>query len=513
MSILVKNYNDLLLAQKPSEVAPLKIDPVDPLSLTLSDKIHAATNMVQWGITGAALYGVAPQITTPISFLAGLGSEIISFRSLPEDTHWSRQILSIPGVSRFIRNYSPWASKLFQVTSLFNLAQYSLSKLSTAWKAFTTNPSGAIKASMVHLFNLASSVAFTADSLNLIHLQKSAQTAESQKCLKQLNPFQCDLQRQCLRPVDLYKKTIPPQCPGKTIIKGPAHLTHVPCAPKAMVNLPCDGCGMFSVQLYLTGVLGRLNNGRYSGMKIDFGKEGLGYAEEQGPNWFEYYYCPVDIEVENCSGTSQKTFTNAESSDHCHYSDHAWEYEKRNGLPYKEARELIQKHFLLRPEIQEEIDQFAQSHFPKERHLITVHYRGTDKAGYTDAYEARRVSYSKMGQTIRNYIQTLKPEDRNTATIFVATDEEGFAKFAQLLFPHQVVISPSRKSTDGKPLHFGAIDRYQTGKEAIVDCHLLSKGDALIRTSSNLSKMAAILLKEGAREIQVSEQSDQDSSG
>jgi hypothetical protein len=485
--------------------------PIDPLSLTFYDKIQGALNFAKWGMIGAAAYGIAPQFTVPISYLAGLtglGSEILSYCSLPKDAHWSEQLLSLAPFAKYIINYDPWVTRLFQATSLFNLSQASITRLSAVRDAFTSNPLRAIQTGFVHLFNLASSVTFAADSLGVINLQQNGTAQDLQKCAKQSNPFQCDLQRQCQRPVDLYH-IVPPQCPGKVIIQDPFPIANAPCSPKAIANLPCEGCGMFSVQLYLTGMLGRLyQEGRYSGMKIDFDGQGLGHAEGYARNWFENYYCPVDIEIEQCSGAPHKTFSNYELSDHCHYAEQSWEYQRRNDLPrlpHKVARALIQKHFILRPEIQQEIDQFAQRHFPPNRHLITVHYRGTDKAGYTDAFEARRVSYEKMCQTILDYLQTLEPEDQRTAIIFVATDEEPFTQFAQVVIPNQIVISPSRKSPDSSPLHFGEIDRYQTGKEAIIDCHLLSKGDVLIRTSSNLSKMATILLRDGAQEILVTE--------
>lgn len=151
---------------------PVALHALEDLSLTTSDKVLTTTNVVKWGTIGAGLYGISPQIILPISVLTSLGSEIISFCSLPKDAHWLRKALSIPVLSKLIINYNPWVAKAFHLTSLFNLAQHSASKLAAIWKGFTTNPSGAIKASAVHLFNLASDTLFAAESLGLIDLSQ-----------------------------------------------------------------------------------------------------------------------------------------------------------------------------------------------------------------------------------------------------------------------------------------------------------------------------------------------------
>jgi hypothetical protein len=153
-----------------SETVP-EISPViDDLSLTTSDTVHTLTNTLHWSLTGATLYGVAPQITVPISILATLSAEAISFLSLPKDTHWLRKLFSLPGLARIIINYNPWIARLFQASSFFNNAQHSSTKLATAWKAFKEHPKKALKAGALHLFNLVSNVVFTAKNAGLIDL-------------------------------------------------------------------------------------------------------------------------------------------------------------------------------------------------------------------------------------------------------------------------------------------------------------------------------------------------------
>jgi len=47
------------------------------------------------------------------------------------------------------------------------------------------------------------------------------------------------------------------------------------------------------------------------------------------------------------------------------------------------------------------------------------------------------------------------------------------------------------RSTDGYPLHINSfLDHYKCGEDALIDCILLSKGNFLIKTNSNLSQWA-----------------------
>jgi hypothetical protein len=161
---------------------------VDDLRLTTSDKFHTAFNTVHWGI---ALCGVSPQLAVPINLLASLGADTLSFLSLPKDASWLRKLFSLPGVAKAIINYNPWIAKISQITSLFNHVEHSTHKLAAVCSGFKTHPKEALKAGFAHLFNLASSVAFTAESFGLIHLHKEESTP--QRCLNQsgVKPTQC----------------------------------------------------------------------------------------------------------------------------------------------------------------------------------------------------------------------------------------------------------------------------------------------------------------------------------
>ncbi|MBU6446313.1 MAG: hypothetical protein KGQ49_02815, partial [Verrucomicrobia bacterium] len=264
-----------------------------------------------------------------------------------------------------------------------------------------------------------------------------------------------------------------------------------------------------SVNLYLLGVLDRFERGTYSGVKVDFDKEGLYYDESHGPNWFEYYFRPVDVSDNNCPDAPVTTFTLQEYGDHSCYGESVYGYEQ-SGVTPERASYLIHKYFVVKPEIQATIDQFAKTHFSSSDHIIGVHYRGTDKTCNTDACEARRVTYEEMVSNIRKHIEKLSPTDQNRTKLFVASDEEGFIQYIKNHLSYPIVPSPSKKSIDGKPLHFNAQSPYQSGKEALQDCWWLGTlSQTLIRTSSNLGKMASLFYPE--REvIEISKRNYQD---
>ncbi len=444
------------LSPLPKEESPLPalVEP-DPLTLANSDKLMFASNAVQWALIGAAYAGAAPSIIFPASVLAGLGSEIASFCMLPKDASWLRKALSVPVLSNWLIHYNPWISRLFKLTSLYNLASHSISKLGTVWQRFKEDPKKAVVAGFTHLVNLGSGVAFAAESARLIRLRPEQK----------------------------------PKCP-----------------PRAKANLPCSNCGMFATGLYLIGVLDRFKQGKYSGVRIDFEKDGLYYDRSQGKNWFEYYFNPVNIANPECVDAPEKSFTDHELGDHSSYAEGVYGYEE-TGVPRARAKTIIETHLTPKPDIQSEMDQFKKTHFSDSDHVIGVHYRGTDKIS-----EARRVPYEEMLSKIQEQVEEIGLTQPKKLKIFAASDEEGFISQLERRFPGQVVASPAKRSTNGKPLHFNAKNPYQVGKEALMDCWLLGRlSDTLIRTSSNLSKFAALMLKPGAKEIEVSKRSYQDS--
>ena len=259
---------------------------------------------------------------------------------------------------------------------------------------------------------------------------------------------------------------------------------------RAVANLPCDGCGMFSVFHYLLGLMRDHETNIYSGgIKINFGNKGLYYDHTRGEeNWWNHYFDPVNIvKIDN-----NKCAEQAVQFDNNEYGRLVNSIEGVHGslgIPRKEANVLFKKYFKLESGIQAEIDRFAADHF-SGIHVISIHYRGTDKSCNGGNCEARKVTYEEMIENVQKYIRENHLE---TFKIFVAADEEGFVQRMQKEFPGKIAVSNARRSTDGQPLHFNTKNPYETGREALIDCLLLARGDVLIRTSSNLSKFATYI--------------------
>jgi hypothetical protein len=140
---------------------------------------------------------------------------------------------------------------------------------------------------------------------------------------------------------------------------------------------------------------------------------------------------------------------------------------------------LIQKYIKIRAPIQKEIDDFVATQFG-DAFVLGVQYRGTDKVS-----EAPRVSYERVMEEIKNQIKGKK-----NFKIFVATDETALLAEVKKTYPNKVLSQDATRSSDGKPVHFSGHDGFKIGKEALIDCLLLSKTHFLIRTSSNLSLWA-----------------------
>lgn len=241
--------------------------------------------------------------------------------------------------------------------------------------------------------------------------------------------------------------------------------------PSALVNLPCNTCGMFSVFHYLLGVTRKFDEGNYSGIEVNFGQSGAYFDSNQGDNWLNYYFEPIHLGVRN---KNVATFNMDEYALFAFYAEGKYTHSR------KEANAQFQKYFKLKKPIQETIDRFAEEHF-KGKPVIAVHYRGTDKGS-----EAAILNYETMISEVRKGIIDANLENY---IIFLATDEAAFVERMEQEFQGQVVTTNAKRSTDGRALHANDPAPYERGLEALTDSMLLGHKNVrkLIRTSSNLS--------------------------
>ncbi|HSW86979.1 MAG TPA: hypothetical protein VLG49_05710 [Rhabdochlamydiaceae bacterium] len=234
---------------------------------------------------------------------------------------------------------------------------------------------------------------------------------------------------------------------------------------------PGENSGMFSVFTTVMGFLEFYDQHQCSGIKIDFGEAGLYYDSNRGPNWWNYYFEPVEVvqssalEIHILPRKLKRAFTKRGS----------------RGLTVKEGYSLIQKYIKIKPGLQEKIHSFVETYFGNSN-VIGVHYRGTDKHS-----EAPRVPYEKVKEALQKVIDSSSSEEYK---IFVATDEKPFLDFISRHFAGKVIYIDALRSVDGKGVHQIYKNCYKMGEDAVMDCILLSKCSILIRTASNLSRCA-----------------------
>lgn len=235
--------------------------------------------------------------------------------------------------------------------------------------------------------------------------------------------------------------------------------------------------GMFSELEFVAGILGtyEAHPEQYTGIKVDFHKTGLYYDRRHGENWWSYFFEPICLG--DFRGSPSLTIGINFKQWNLVYDLQSVDY------PRERHFEIIQKYIKVKQPILDIVEDFIQQNFTGNT-IITVHYRGTDKYK-----EAPRVPYDKFVKKISDYIDENSLTDY---TIFVASDEQPFVDFIESEFPGTVVSYDVKRSSSLRPIHDAVYkNQYHQGESAIIDCLLLSRGDVLFRTPSNLSRWAS----------------------
>jgi hypothetical protein len=149
-------------------------------------------------------------------------------------------------------------------------------------------------------------------------------------------------------------------------------------------------------------------------------------------------------------------------------------------LTVNHAKFLIAKYLIIKDEVICEVEHFWSKHCANKK-VLGVHYRGTDKK-----QESSAVPYDKMMRNI-NYYLSLHPD---TDIIFVASDDMNFIDNIRTTAVSRPVVyrNDSFRARDGNSIHkSAATDKYAINRDAIVNCLLLSRCDALLKTASILS--------------------------
>jgi hypothetical protein len=229
--------------------------------------------------------------------------------------------------------------------------------------------------------------------------------------------------------------------------------------------------GFFSVFLTVINYLDLYDRGDIDGLLVDFKNHGLFYDPAYGLNSWNYYFDPINL---GAPGNADIDYSAAMETGRISYLAEI-------GLSKARITELVNKYIHVKPEILKEVNDFVSQKF-NDHYVIGIHYRGTDKSG-----EAARISYENVSSAVNDFVNENQIKDY---LVFVATDEEPFLTYMQNTFEGKVVSKDCLRSCSHNPVHYfnpKNVSPHNTGKEALIDCLLLSKCKHLIRTSSCLS--------------------------
>ena len=200
--------------------------------------------------------------------------------------------------------------------------------------------------------------------------------------------------------------------------------------------------------------------------------------ERRGPNWFDYFFENLrispdqrariaggDVPVCRIDGVRQLGLPD--------------NYDPQ--LTLNNAPGLVRKYIGIKKEFLDKVEQFFSKNI-NNKYTLGVHYRGTDKNT-----EVQMVNY----KSFIDMVISLLEESRKFDCIFVSSDEQKFIDFIENSFKHRLPVvfhDDTERSTTTTAIHrSGSGDRYRKGEEAVMNCLLLSKCDALIKTPSILS--------------------------
>jgi hypothetical protein len=144
------------------------------------------------------------------------------------------------------------------------------------------------------------------------------------------------------------------------------------------------------------------------------------------------------------------------------------------------ATYLINKYLVVRENVISEVESFCNQHFAGRR-VLGVHYRGTDKVRESPVF-----AYDSVKRNIEHYLE-LFPD---TECIFLASDDMNFIENMERASIGRPIIyrNDSCRARDGNSIHESAdTDKYKINWDAIVNCLILSRCDALLKTASILS--------------------------
>lgn len=146
-------------------------------------------------------------------------------------------------------------------------------------------------------------------------------------------------------------------------------------------------------------------------------------------------------------------------------------------------RETFRREFTIAAEHAREADELVAS---VSGPFVGIHYRGSDKV--------MEATYCPPETALAAVIQA--GADARTEAIFVATDESSFLTLVRNRFPAASTLEDQVFSSGTRPAHLSGADPSRLVHEALVNMIVLSRAAYLVRTSSNLSLVSAMMADE-----------------
>lgn len=213
---------------------------------------------------------------------------------------------------------------------------------------------------------------------------------------------------------------------------------------------------------------------------------GAQYGNGHNRDWFHEFF----DEKEATSRADVSQASTAEGSEIAlsigHINETAFAALYAPSMSIEQAHRLFTAHYAIKPHIENHVSQFIAKEMSNGA-TVGLHFRGTDKSS-----EARPVDWSHCFQSVVKYAAD-HPEVKQ---VFLSSDDPHFVDwFVQEARGTLAVVShpDEERSRDAQPVHASATGNgYQKGFEALVNCLLLSRCAALIRTASFLSGWSSV---------------------
>lgn len=203
----------------------------------------------------------------------------------------------------------------------------------------------------------------------------------------------------------------------------------------------------------------------------------------RGPNWFDYFFTNLRLPPEDADRVERGEVPICRI-DGVRQLGLPRDYDSE--LDLDTAARLVSEYIGIKEPILDKVDGFFDAHL-RERSVLGIHYRGTDKAA-----EAPPISYEDFQRFVDRFLETTGTFD----CLFVSSDEQAFVEFMEEAFgPSLPVVyhDDQERSTTNVAIHRSkAGDRYRKAEEAVLNCLLLSRCDGLIKTASILSGWAKL---------------------